>query len=94
VRGCADCHATDAPFHFGSVTIASPFVVRSDSTTRMTQYQDKSAVSAWLFSMSFFFRPGLKMLLILCFLLVASVVLISALRGLTHIIRTLAAEEE
>ncbi len=94
VRGCADCHATDAPFHFGSVTIASPYVVKPDSTTRMTQYQDKSTVSAWLFSMSFFFRPGLKILLILCFLLVASVVLISALRGLAHIIRTLAAEEE
>jgi len=94
VRGCTDCHATDAPFHFGVVTIASPYVVNPDSTTRMTEYQDKSAVSAWVFSMSFLFRPGLKVLLILCFVLIASVVLISALRGLAHIIRTLAAEEE
>jgi hypothetical protein len=94
VRGCADCHATDAPFHFGVVTIASPYVVNPDSTTRMTEYQRTNAVSAWVFSMSFLFRPGLKVLLILCFVLLASVVLISALRGLAHIIRTLAAEEE
>jgi hypothetical protein len=94
VRGCNDCHATDAPFHFGVVTIASPYVVRSDSLTRMTEYQDKGAISAWLFAVSFLFRPGLKLLIILCFLLIASVVLIHALRGLAHIIRTLAADEE
>ena len=94
VRGCTDCHATDAPFHFGTVTIASPFLLQPDSTSRMTEYQDKSPVSAWVFSMSFLFRPGLQVMLIVCFFLIASVVVIPALRGLAHIIRTLAAEEE
>jgi hypothetical protein len=93
VRGCTDCHATDAPFHFGAVSVASPFVVKKDSVARMTDYQDMSEVAAWIFSMSFLFRPGLKVLIIACFILVASVVLISALRGLAHVIRTLAAEE-
>ena len=94
VRGCTDCHSTDAPFHFGFVTIASPYVVVPDSLKRMTEYQDVNRVSAWLFSMSFLFRPGLKGLIIVCFVLIASVVLISALRGLAHVIRTLAAGEE
>jgi hypothetical protein len=94
VRGCTDCHATDAPFHFGTVIIASPYVLRPDSTNRMTAYQDKSPVSVWVFSMSFLFRPGLKVMLIVCFALIASVVLMSMLRGFAHIIRTLAAEEE
>jgi hypothetical protein len=93
-RGCADCHDTDAPFHFGRVRIGSPFVARRDSTQRMTDFQDLNVVSTWLFSMSFLFRPGLKVLIILCFLLIALVVLGQALRGLAHIIRTLAAEEE
>jgi hypothetical protein len=61
--------------------------------TRMTEYQDKSAASAWLFSMSFLFRPGLKALIILSFVLIALVVLIYTMRGLAHIIRTLAEEE-
>jgi hypothetical protein len=94
IRGCTDCHATDAPFHFGMVKIASPYVVGSDSLSRMTDYQDVSVVSAWLFSKSFLFRPALKVLIILSFLLIASVVLIQALGGLAHIIRKLASEEE
>ncbi len=94
VRGCSDCHATDAPFHFGSVGVASPFAAVEDSVRPMTEYQETSRVSAWLFSMSFLFRPGLKGLIILCFVLVAAVVLISAVRGLGHLIRILAAGEE
>ena len=93
IRGCADCHATDAPFHFGSVVIASPYVVEPESMTQMTKYQDKSAVSAWLFSMSFLFRPGLKAVIILSFLFIALIVLIYTMRGLAHIIRILAEEE-
>lgn len=94
VRGCSDCHATDAPFHFGSVGVASPFAAARDSLRPMTEYQDLTRISAWLFSMSFLFRPGLKGLIILCFVLVAAVVLISAVRGLAHLIRVLAAGDE
>ena len=94
VRGCTDCHSTDAPFHFGSVAIASPHVAQPDSVKRMTEYQDVNRIGAWLFSMSFLFRPVLKGLIIVCFVLIGSVVLISALRGLAHVIRTLAAGEE
>jgi hypothetical protein len=60
----------------------------------MTDYQDVSVLSAWLFSKSFLFRPALKVLIILSFLLIAMVVMIQALRGLAHIIRKLAPEEE
>jgi hypothetical protein len=60
----------------------------------MTDYQDESAVYAWLFSMSFLFRPALKVVIILCFLLIASVVLIQGTRGLARIIRELSAEEQ
>ena len=60
----------------------------------MTEYQDLTRISAWLFSMSFLFRPGLKGLIILCFVLVAAVVLISTVRGLGHLIRVLAAGDE
>jgi hypothetical protein len=94
VRGCSDCHATDAPFHFGSVGVASPFAAVEQSVRPMTEYQGTSRISAWFFSMSFLFRPGLKGLIILCFVLVAAVVLISAVRGLGHLIRILAAGEE
>jgi hypothetical protein len=60
----------------------------------MTEYQEKSVVSAWLFSMSFLFRPGLKVLVILSFVLIAAVLLLYAGRGLAAILRKLAEEEE
>ncbi len=94
VRGCDDCHSTDSPFHFGLVDVVSPFAAVRDTVRHMTDYQDITRVSAWIFSMSFLFRPGLKWLVIICFLLVASVVLISMVRGLAHLIRILAAGEE
>lgn len=94
VRGCDDCHSTEAPFHFGSVGVASPFAAVRESVRPMTEYQDVSRVSAWLFSMSFLFRPGLKVLIILCFVVVGAVVLISAVRGFGHLIRILAGGEE
>jgi hypothetical protein len=59
VRGCDDCHATDAPFYFGSVGVASPFFAHGEGVARMTEYQDQSPVFPRLFSMSFLFRPGL-----------------------------------
>ncbi len=93
IRGCSDCHDTSAPFHLGSVMIASPFVVGPDPIARMTEYQTKSAASAWLFSMSFLFRPGLKLLIILSFLVIASVLLAYAFKGMGTITRALGERE-
>jgi hypothetical protein len=92
IRGCGDCHATDSPFHFGIVKIASPYVLGGDSLSRMTDYQNVSPVSAWLFSMSFLFRPGLKLIIILCFTLITWVVVLQISRVLLRIIRHLAGE--
>jgi hypothetical protein len=94
IRGCSDCHAAGSPFFFGSVAIASPYFSRGDTVTGMTQYQDQSAVFPWLFSMSFLFRPGLKLVIIVSFAVIALVVLIYVVRGFAHFIQTLSAEEE
>jgi hypothetical protein len=94
VRGCSDCHDTDAPMFFGKVAVATPFVVESDTLVRMTRYQEGSAASAWTFAMSFFFRPWLKILIIASFVILAGVVILSAFQGLSRLLRTLSAGEE
>ncbi len=94
IRGCDDCHATDSPVYFGNVLVASPFVSTNDSVVAMTTFQDQSPVFPWLFSMSFLFRPGLKVLIILSFVVIAAVVLLYGMRGLGTIIRTLNPEGE
>jgi hypothetical protein len=94
IRGCSDCHASDAAFHFGSVEVTSPFVTTGSLLERMTAYQDQSPVFPWLFSKSFLFRPALKVLVIICFVLMALVVALYGLRGLAHVIKSFAMEEE
>jgi hypothetical protein len=94
IRGCDDCHRTDAPFHFGTVTVSSPFAAARGTVRDMTEFQDVSRVAVWFFSMSFLFRPALKVLIIFSFALLAAVLLISATRGLAHLIRVLAEGEE
>lgn len=94
VRGCSDCHDTEAPFFFGKVAVASPFVAEQDTLVRMTHYQEGSAASAWTFAMSFFFRPWLKVLIIASFLIIAAVVFLSMFQGLSRLIRALSAGEE
>jgi hypothetical protein len=94
VRGCNDCHDTDAPFFFGKVAVASPFVAERDTLVRMTSYQEGSVVSAWTFAMSFLFRPWLKALIIASFVILAAVVLLAFFQGLSRLIRALSAGEE
>jgi hypothetical protein len=94
IRGCGDCHSAGAPFHFGDVAVASPFARARDAIRPMTQFQDTNRISAWLFSMSFLFRPGLKAIIILSFVLIAGVVLFAAARGLGQVLRILAAGDE
>jgi len=94
VLGCSDCHDTNAPFFFGKVAVASPFVSEPDTLVRMTAYQEGSAASAWTFAMSFFFRPWLKVLIITSFLILAAVVILSMFQGLSRLIRALSEGEE
>ena len=94
IRGCTDCHATDAPFYFGTVRVASPFVAQSDSLKAMTEFEERSPLWTWLFSASFLFRPALKVLIVVCFTVIGSVVLLYSFRGLAQLIRMLASSEE
>jgi hypothetical protein len=94
VRGCGDCHDTDASLFFGKVAVATPFVAQSDTLVRMTRYQEGNVVSAWTFAMSFFFRPWLKAIIITSFLTIAAVVVLAAFQGLSRLIRALSAGEE
>jgi hypothetical protein len=60
----------------------------------MTNYQEGSAAYDWTFAMSFFFRPWLKVLIIVSFVILAAVVILSAFQGLSRLIRVLSSGEE
>lgn len=93
-NGCDDCHSGSAPFYFGEVVSASPFVAKRDSVTIMTEYQDRYAFGPWLFSMSFLFRPLLKALVIVSFLVISAVVIVYIGRGISAILQSVGGGEE
>ena len=86
-RGCDDCHAPGGPFFAGTVRSMSPFFAGDDTTASMTAFQDQGPVYPWLLSTSFYFRPVLKALIILAFLIIAAVVLLHIMRGIGYVVR-------
>jgi hypothetical protein len=94
VRYCTDCHATNAPFFFGNIRIDTPIDAEQDSFKRMIEFQDISPTYAWAFAASFVFRPWLKIIAGGSFAVIASVLLLYALRALACVIKALAVEDK
>lgn len=94
VRGCADCHSTDAPIYFGKITVDSPLLSAAPLRVSMTHYLNKNKTASWLFSFSFLFRPWLKYMILFCSLIIFSVIALYAFRGLARLTLFLALKED
>ena len=88
VRYCTDCHATDAPFFFGDVTVDSPIVAAREAK-KMIEFQDISPSYAWAFAFSFVFRPFMKFICLGSCVVLAGVLLLYALKMLACIAKAL-----
>ncbi|MFB0555044.1 MAG: hypothetical protein ACETWQ_17190, partial [Phycisphaerae bacterium] len=91
VRYCTDCHATDAPFLFGDVTIDSPIVAGREAK-KMVEFQGINPFYAWAFAFSFVFRPMMKYICLGSCAILAIVLLLYALKALTCVVKVLAGE--
>ncbi|MBA7645291.1 hypothetical protein ES703_53046 [subsurface metagenome] len=88
VRYCTDCHATDAPFFFGDVTVDSPIVAAREAK-KMIEFQGISPSYAWAFAFSFVFRPFMKFICLGSCAVLAIVLLLYALKLLACIAKAL-----
>jgi len=93
VRRCEDCHATDSPFFFGTVTVDSPVVSDRISAKKMVEFEDLSPLYTWLFAFSFVFRPWLKVVAIGSCVILAGILLLYALKALASVAKVLAGED-
>jgi len=91
VRYCTDCHATDAPFFFGDVTVDSPIVAGREAK-KMIEFQDINPFYAWAFAFSFVFRPMMKYICLGSCAVLGLVLLLYALKALTCVVKVLAGE--
>jgi hypothetical protein len=87
VRYCTDCHATNAPFFFGDVTIDSPVVAEQSSVENMVEFLDVRPFYTKAFAFSFLFRPWLKIISLISCAVIAMVLLLYALKALGCVVK-------
>ncbi|MFZ2145882.1 MAG: hypothetical protein WAV28_01580, partial [Sedimentisphaerales bacterium] len=92
VRYCTDCHATDAPFFFGDVTVDSP-IAAGRKAKKMIEFQDINPFYAWAFAFSFVFRPWMKFICLGSCAVLSMVLLLYALKALASVVKVLAGED-
>lgn len=64
VNGCDDCHAFSSNFFFGDVFIESSLKSDKDSLVTMANFQELNSLYQKAFSLTFYFRPWLKIVMI------------------------------
>ncbi|MFQ5628232.1 MAG: hypothetical protein ACE5I1_05680 [bacterium] len=92
VRGCDDCHATNSPFYFGEIPIATPVAGLQSGKKQMADFQAANSIYQKAFALSFIFRPWLKALMLLSAFVISAVLAIYAFRGFAGILQNMAQE--
>ena len=82
IRGCEDCHSTDAYFFFGDVAIDSAVISESSCVKKMFEFQELSPFYTKVFAMSFAFRPWLKVIALTSCSVLAGVLLLYVLKAI------------
>ena len=90
VRGCADCHAVDAPFFFGAVEVDSPLNSQTGRAKMMADFEGIDAVYAKAFAFSFVFRPWMKVMVLASSAVLAAILMLYMLKALVCITKALA----
>lgn len=86
-NGCGDCHSASSNFLYGKVNVESSLKSETDTLITMTKFENLNTVYQKAFSFSFFFRPWLKGIIIVSFILILFVFLIYSSKGILVIAR-------
>ena len=81
-RSCRDCHAPDAPFHFGSVPVDTTRTAAIGAVKEMIDFQNVDVEYVRRFAESFRYRLTLKILIISGATILAAVLLLFALKAI------------
>jgi hypothetical protein len=86
VRGCGDCHDTDAPFYFGEVTIDSPLESARSSTVAMIDFAGLNWFYSKIFAVSFVFRPWFKIITLVSSVVLVAILMVYGFKGLSLVL--------
>jgi len=84
---CADCHSLGTALVAGKVEIPTMIKSAQGDSRSQLDFQKQGAIYSWLFAFTFYFRPFLKLFIVVCICLMAAVLLLYAFRGLEAIVK-------
>ncbi|MFQ5708917.1 MAG: hypothetical protein ACE5HO_15780 [bacterium] len=87
IRGCGDCHAIDSPFYFAQIGIDTPVTAGKGAAKKMVDFQKVSTFYARLFSLSFVFRPWLKLIALLSTAVLALILVVYLFKGFAVLVQ-------
>lgn len=86
-QSCGDCHSNTAAFNFGKVDVPSAYTGAFTMQKSMTELQDYNAFYFRVFAFTFLFRPILKLVILICFFLLAAILLLYFFKGLDSVLK-------
>ncbi len=94
-NGCQDCHSVNSPFFSSKILTVSSLASQSGEIFSMSDFQNRSNFYQSIFSLTFLFRPWLKVLIIISTLVILLVIAGYAFRGFRELAKiTLASEQK
>ena len=87
-RKCADCHSVGSALVAGKMTVPTMLVSAKGESRSQLSFQKEGRAFAWLFAFTFFFRPLLKIVILLSVLFMTGVLLLYAFRGLEALVKS------
>lgn len=84
-NGCQDCHTVGSSFFSGKVAVIGSVESQSGETISMSNFENRSQFYQSAFSLTFFFRPWLKAIIILSAFIILVVVVGYAFKGFKSI---------
>jgi len=82
INGCYDCHSIDSDFYFGNVSIISSVKSEGKGNISMSKFEDLNSLYHRIFSFSFYFRPALKIILLISTIAIILIVFSYILSGI------------
>ena len=82
INGCQDCHSVGSPFFGGEVNIESSLISQAGMTLARSNFQNNNQIYQTVFSLTFFFRPWLKFIIVFSALIIVLVLMGNVFYGL------------
>ena len=86
-KKCADCHSIGSALVAGKMTVPTMLSFEKGKKKSQLSFQKTGSVYSWLFAFTFYFRPLLKLVILISVIFMAGILLLYAFKGLEALVK-------